>query len=120
MMQFKFDEVLRILESGRSVVCVTYPFLDKYGVSQELQDRLAISLDDCYRFLFSASRETINICSPFVDSAALLRYKEILRDKIDSGVRVRIVARELEASSENPFGRLTSVVSLLDSKNGNL
>lgn len=111
-----FNDILRILKSGKSIVCITFPFLDKYGISQELQNYPVLSLDDCFRFLFSISKKSIDICSPFIDSA-ILRYREIIYDKIKANVKVRIAARELEVSPENPYGRLTSAILLLDPQN---
>ncbi|WP_202319214.1 phospholipase D family protein [Archaeoglobus neptunius] len=113
----KLTDLLEIIDKKTSVVCLSYPFFDKYGISAEIEYSTVLSLHDCFQFLFEVAEKKIDICSPFIEANALLRYKDILREKIENGVRLRIVARVLDTAEDRPLGKLNSIVQHINPQN---
>ncbi|MDW7990377.1 MAG: phospholipase D family protein [Archaeoglobaceae archaeon] len=107
-------DLTELLNLGKSIVVLNYPFLDKFGVSVEFRDSQVIPLKECYRFLFDLSTESINICSPFIEPASLLRYKSILLAKLNSKIKLRLVTRNLGITPVKPIGKFTEFVNELN------
>jgi len=92
--------------------CVTLPPFNIYGLTDILDEKqISINyLKDEFENLFQSARNSIKICSPFIDWKGFSYFKNILISKAKNKVKIQILSREIDRQ-KNPykFGELKKI-----------
>ncbi|MBD3215247.1 MAG: DUF1669 domain-containing protein [Candidatus Lokiarchaeota archaeon] len=80
-----------------SNICITLPSYNIYGLSDSLKRNKIEHKNLLSEFenLFNSSKNTIKICSPFLEWSGFKFFKDILAEKARKGVKIEILSRQL-------------------------
>lgn len=86
-------------------IVVSKPNLKKISI-QDIEDRNSqINSIECFRFIISSAKNTLRICSPFlqqnvVNIDVFPDFKKLMVDSLNRGVEVKLLTRELNKRHE--------------------
>ena len=100
-------------------LCVTLPPFDKFGLSYFLnKNRIKIvELQEIFTSLLKNAKNTIKICSPFLEYSGFEFFKDILLSKARNKVTIEILSRQIKKTEENSrFEDIKRIIELFKSK----
>ena len=110
----KMEETPRRNVDREPKVVITLPLFNEFGIAKHLEDEQLdiMDLKDSFSMLFVSAKETIYICSPFLEYEGIEPYVNILLEKGIEGVKIYILAREI--GSKNPSKRRDGIKQIYD------
>ncbi|MEX2683250.1 MAG: phosphatidylserine/phosphatidylglycerophosphate/cardiolipin synthase family protein [Candidatus Sigynarchaeota archaeon] len=91
--------------------CISFPPFNVFGLIEELKQKHVVckTLLDTYMDLLKNAKKEIKICSPFIESEAIILFEKEFKEILEKNVIIKILTRELMVNK----GRKRKIIDVI-------